>query len=318
MSTTPRTDAHVARLRLDPEASGCDQTLSFARQLETELAAMKAEFEKIILLAAQAADRNVELRRLAEKAEAELARFRALFPAICSALGNGACCTPDVSIGFLESIPNEVASVVSRLRAEVEAANKHCDILNESNSRACAEAERLNGYCEELHTIIDNHGYPSGIDYAKMEARAERAEAERDSLRSELAEAKVERETVAEASLRSLESYIDKLKQFAERAEKAEAECLEQARLLGKSGEREADLLGKLERLARDRARLDWLERRNNIAIDHFTWAEHMPLAGQQIIHLLEMDDDCEISLEKIATAPNLRAAIDAAMKGTP
>ena len=35
------------------------------------------------------------------------------------------------------------------------------------------------------------------------------------------------------------------------RAERAEAECLEQARLLGKSGEREADLLGKLERLNR-------------------------------------------------------------------
>ena len=99
------------------------------------------------------------------------------------------------------------------------------------------------------------------------------------------------------------------------RAERAEAECLEQAGLLGKSGEREADLLGKLERLARDKARLDWLERRNNIAIDHSTWSEHMPLAGQPIIHLLEMDDDCEISLEKIATAPNLRAAIDAAKK---
>jgi hypothetical protein len=39
-----------------------------------------------------------------------------------------------------------------------------------------------------------------------------------------------------------------------------EAECLEQARLLGMSGEREADLLGKLERLAKDKARLDWLE----------------------------------------------------------
>ena len=35
------------------------------------------------------------------------------------------------------------------------------------------------------------------------------------------------------------------------RAEKAEAECLEQARLLGKSGEREADLLGKISRLNR-------------------------------------------------------------------
>lgn len=44
------------------------------------------------------------------------------------------------------------------------------------------------------------------------------------------------------------------------RAERAEDECLEQARLLGMSGEREADLLGKLERLAKDKARLDWLE----------------------------------------------------------
>jgi len=44
------------------------------------------------------------------------------------------------------------------------------------------EVERLNGCCEELHTIIDNHGYPSGVDYAKMEARASRAEAEVERL----------------------------------------------------------------------------------------------------------------------------------------
>ena len=45
-------------------------------------------------------------------------------------------------------------------------------------ARLRAEVERLNGCCEELHTIIDNNGYPSGVDYAKMQARAERAEAE--------------------------------------------------------------------------------------------------------------------------------------------
>ena len=39
-----------------------------------------------------------------------------------------------------------------------------------------------------------------------------------------------------------------------------EAEFLEQARLLGMSGEREADLLGKIERLAKDKTRMDWLE----------------------------------------------------------
>jgi hypothetical protein len=40
-----------------------------------------------------------------------------------------------------------------------------------------------------------------------------------------------------------------KTNELIARAEKAEAECLEQARLLGMSGEREADLLGKLGRL---------------------------------------------------------------------
>ena len=146
------------------------------------------------------------------------------------------------------------------------------------------------------------------------------------TLETELAEAKAERETVAEASLRSLEAYIDKLKQFAERAEKAEAalaewsvlnlwggtpeiihefikgqqnrihhcqdleaECLEQARLLGMSGEREADLLGKIERLAKDNARLDWLE-----SPAGFDWQWNSP-------HSVIIS----------------RAAIDAAMKGT-
>ena len=86
--------------------------------------------------------------------ETELARLRALFPAICSALGNGACCTPDVSIGFLESIPNEVASVVSRLRADLE---------------------RFTG-----HGLLDCHAICDQRDAAI--ARAERAEAERDAL----------------------------------------------------------------------------------------------------------------------------------------
>jgi uncharacterized protein YhaN len=50
----------------------------------------------------------------------ELARIRSLFPAICKALGNGAFCTSDVSVEFLESIPNEVSCVVTRLRTENE------------------------------------------------------------------------------------------------------------------------------------------------------------------------------------------------------
>jgi len=38
------------------------------------------------------------------------------------------------------------------------------------------EIERLDLCCTELHGIIDNHGYPSGVDYDKAIARAEAAE----------------------------------------------------------------------------------------------------------------------------------------------
>ena len=121
--------------------------------------------------------------------ETELARLRALFPAICSALGNGAFCTPDVSIGFLESIPNEVASVVARLRAElavaenwVEHHSKHADDLIGENVKLRAEVERLKDggvqrIKDALATALDTR------DAAI--ARAERAEAELARLRAD-------------------------------------------------------------------------------------------------------------------------------------
>lgn len=55
------------------------------------------------------------------------------------------------------------------------------DIMSEL-TRLRAEVERLNGCCDELHTIIDNAGYPSRKDYAAMTARAEKAEAEAKQL----------------------------------------------------------------------------------------------------------------------------------------
>ena len=59
---------------------------------------------------------NTELAALT----AERDQLRAIFPQICAALGNGAFCTPTVSVAFIESIPNEVQAVVGKLRAEVE------------------------------------------------------------------------------------------------------------------------------------------------------------------------------------------------------
>jgi hypothetical protein len=65
-----------------------------SQQLETELAALTAERDQL----------------------------RAVFPQICAAIGNGAFCMPTVSIGFIESIPNEVQLVVAELRARAERA----------------------------------------------------------------------------------------------------------------------------------------------------------------------------------------------------
>jgi DNA repair exonuclease SbcCD ATPase subunit len=306
-------------------------------KLERELAAAKAECERLTANQRQPAEDIFvshlcdELTRLraelaiaenwvehhskhADDLIAENARLRALFPAILAALRNGGGCTTDVSVEFLECVPNEVASVVSRLRAEVE---------------------RLNDCCDELHYIIDNGGYPSGKDYADMTARAEKAEAElakRDSeylrgtamvaesasvwqSRAEKAEAAfADPHTLHAHCLRTLTEgqiahlFGERMTAIVNRAEKAEAELAdwsvlnlwggtpdfihefikgqqarihrcqdleadnakwqklllmsrddreidliseieEQARLLGMSGEREADLLGKLGRL---------------------------------------------------------------------
>ena len=51
--------------------------------------------------------------------------------------------------------------------------------------------------------------------------------------------------------------FGERMTAIVNRAETAEAECLEQARLLGMSGSREAELLGKLERAERALARYE-------------------------------------------------------------
>ena len=64
----------------------------------------------------------------------------------------------------------------------------------------------------------------------------------------ELREDAIERAMKAEADA---STYLQRANSFRKLSDEAEAECLEQARLLGKSAEREADLRGKVERLER-------------------------------------------------------------------
>ena len=80
--------------------------------------------------------------------------------------------------------------------------------------------------------------------------RVLREDAERNAARAERAEAEVERLTMDNRILTTRANSGDA--QFTAvhaRAERAEAECLEQARLLGMSASREASLLGKISRL---------------------------------------------------------------------
>ena len=162
----------------------------------------------------------------------------------------------------LQLIANSEARAVDGAMRDTPWAANYIDMERELT----AERDQLRAEVERLTIACDKFSNEE-ISQGDWKARAEKAEAA-------LAEAKVERETVAQSSLRSLEAYMDKLKQFAARAEKAEAdnakwqklllmsrddreidlisEIEEQARLLGMSGEREADLLGKLERLERE------------------------------------------------------------------
>lgn len=82
MSDTPLTDEQVLAY-LTEDGSELVHA-STARELETKLAAIKADFEKLALSAAQTADRNVELRSRAEKAEAKIITARSALSRIAN------------------------------------------------------------------------------------------------------------------------------------------------------------------------------------------------------------------------------------------
>jgi hypothetical protein len=106
----------------------------------------------------------------AEKAEAELANYK-------------------TALEIANSSADELVCRWRELRAEVERLTMDNRILTTRAAsgdaqfaavkaraeRAEAEVERLEGCCDELHTVIDNAGYPSGKDYAAMTARVEKA-----------------------------------------------------------------------------------------------------------------------------------------------
>ena len=195
-------------------------------------------------------------------------QLRAVFPKILAALGNGACCAPDVSVEFIQSIPNEVAGVVAQLRAEVE--QWELSFLEQFAQADSAEREleqavitrdatciKISGRLREARAEVErlkSDGAASA--FIDMACRASRAETDRNNLRADLdaikailteEKARAER---AEASLHALRlvcgtTDADKFSKWVDRAntraEKAEAELAaerEKVRVLREACER--------------------------------------------------------------------------------
>ena len=136
MSTpTPRTNAAVTLTIGADFNSVCP---NFARTLEIELAAATTERDKL----------------------------RAIFPQICNALGNGAFCTPTVSFGLIESIPNEVQAVVGKLRAEVERLNARAELAEAELAKA---KERLRSEAMDDYAAIKDLQRDLAIERARLD-----------------------------------------------------------------------------------------------------------------------------------------------------
>ena len=190
-------------------------------------------------------------RRLAEKAEAELVAAKA----------------------ECERLKNQRDNLLKPLRARAE---DRADAADE-------KVERLTSENEKLTIERDALANGSAIELARLRAEVERlkgalalGQENCDSIYNDMREERTEltaRAEKAEAALADwsllntwggtpeiIHEFIKGQQNRIHHCQDLEAECLEQARLLGMSGEREADLLGKIERLAKDKARLDWLE----------------------------------------------------------
>ena len=204
--------------------------------------------------------RVVELKARAERAEAEVGRLRAGIAECLHTnghLADGEDCT---LIGLKRCLRD---SRVERSDAEqvdawaswASTCMHHNDAERGRCWRVCpvcitAERDQLRVDVELADVMYQRE---CEVEH-ELRAKVERLRSDRDCEKrlrkdaDEFRENAIERAMKAEADAYT---YLQRANSFRKLSDEAEAECLEQARLLGKSAEREADLRGKVERLER-------------------------------------------------------------------
>ena len=227
------------------ESASAQHALAWAERAEAEVKRLKGMRTAAEAIMTDVAEANEELAiARAEKAEAALTAERERNAQITLKLSH-ATMTPSnqKSAPPALAVVHCSAGLVHRLRAISDDDRYAIDDGSEQIFRQAADdIERMSAENERLTAKIANQAdrirylegatnHATGTPLSLAIARAEKAEAEVERLLRYDAERQI-----------ACESY------FA-RAERAEAECLEQARLLGMSASREASLLGKISRL---------------------------------------------------------------------
>ena len=134
-------------------------------------------------------------------------------------------------------------------------ASEESDIRHAANAAAESDIRTLETELARLRADLARFTGDGLLDCHAICDQRDTSVAERDRLRAEVERLKKQiKDDNRSYGCELRDPYGTIWEQAAKdhaRAKKAEAECLEQARLLGKSGEREADLLGKIDRLNR-------------------------------------------------------------------
>jgi hypothetical protein len=101
---------HTDKERLDAGCPVCQHRR--VTELEVEKSRLQDSLDRLaVLWARETLDDYQQL-------ELENARLRAIFPKILESLGNGSGCTTDVSLEFLEDIPQEIRLFLSNATKE--------------------------------------------------------------------------------------------------------------------------------------------------------------------------------------------------------